>query len=235
MKNYKCKYGLFHDKPCLDGEPSSNNGWIYSAYAKKLGFLLDMPQLNYVADKCIVINEQQNNSFVSLIRLPNKHEPPMSRDEIIGMASLGFIKANHLMKANWYFRGTEPQAYLYQQIIALYKIKDEHRNYVWQNKIIDAYPIVFKLFWHDRFYVKKMSGEAATLFEFLMFYLYMIAILLQGSAGEKNLLWLQLSDLNSFFRKFINVKANLQEYFGKEHLFSHANLRTLEYFRFPKV
>ena len=36
MNTYTDKYGRYHDKPTDGVNPSSNNGWIYTAYAKYL-------------------------------------------------------------------------------------------------------------------------------------------------------------------------------------------------------
>jgi len=35
MNNYFDKFGRLHHKPCINGEPAGNNGWIYSAYFHK--------------------------------------------------------------------------------------------------------------------------------------------------------------------------------------------------------
>ena len=95
MSTYWDSYGRLHHKPCINGVPSSNNGWMYTAYADKLLTIdLDRNGLIECFNKCIIKDARDNRSFV--IRSPGKDLPPMSRDEILGMAALGLLKPTHL-------------------------------------------------------------------------------------------------------------------------------------------
>jgi len=95
MSAYWDSYGRLHHKLCINGVPSSNNGWVYTAYADKLLTIdLDRNGLIECFNKCIIKDARDNRSF--LIRSPGKDLPPMSRDEILGMAALGLLKPTHL-------------------------------------------------------------------------------------------------------------------------------------------
>jgi len=95
MNNYVDQYGRYHDKPVTQSNPvSSNNGWIYTAYAKKVGLPIDIYKLEMAADMC-------DQGYGVLWRTPGKESPPMSRDEILGLAELGLLKPEHLRDWNF--------------------------------------------------------------------------------------------------------------------------------------
>lgn len=210
MNKFTCKYGLLHDKPTSNNEPSSNNGWIYRAYLSKLENKFDINQLftlRYTFQKCHIEDE-----LYFITRLPSKMYPPISRDEIIGMISLGF----NPLKYGWFMYREESKPSYIDAIKELWSIRNEHRNYFWQKNLCEAYPIAMKLWWHDRHYILKKQGKKSNLFYWLMFQLYCITTLLQKNISAKNVLWLQLSDLDSlYWIKLINPKKNFKEYFFK--------------------
>ena len=221
--SYFCKYGLIHDKPCqttinesgiVETLPSSNNGWIYTAFYSKFehpSFI----QLAETNSKCKRIGQLKE---LSLIRLPGKFEPPMSRDEVIGMFSLGFISVDELIENDWYFCGIEPSWYSWPRVLwEMFKIRKEHRNHFWENKIFPVYRAAFRVWHHDRFYFKFMHGMTPSFFETIAFILYLIITKIKGTPGEKNILWLQLSDMN-----FDPGKNFFKEYFGEYHPISKA-------------
>lgn len=222
MENsYICKYGLYHDKPVTDGEPSSNNGWIYTAYAKALGFFL--PNRKHYQDlnaKCMV--QDQSSDFYRY-RLPGLVEPPISRDEIIGMHVLntnidfllGYVYGWYLTRRQW-------QEYsMIQAIKALWAIRKEHRNYFWKNKIYPAYKLAFKLMPHDRYFIKATSELfKPNLYEWVMFQVYALATILQKNYSARNILWLQLNQMHSvFWINFVNQPKNFENYFREGHPF----------------
>lgn len=92
MNNYFDKWKRVHDKPCIGEEPKSNNGWIYTAYLKKIGYQVDLMSLSTCFRQCKQINPETGELY--LVRSPYKDYPPMSRDEILGMVYLGFLKNN---------------------------------------------------------------------------------------------------------------------------------------------
>lgn len=214
MENkYICKHGLYHDKPVINGEPSSNNGWIYTAYAKKLHLMTgNYQQLMF---KCL----STEPPFL-INRLPDKKYPPISKDELIGMFSL-----NHdffYVLQRWNFISVKVKKVpVYRQILAMLKLINKHRNYVWQNNLTDAYPIVFKLPASDRYYMKKVMKENYSYFEMISFYINYIFTIYGDNTSSKNILWLQLKDMNSWFLiRFIKQKENFLKYFGENHVFN---------------
>lgn len=212
--NYVCEFGLYHDKPVLGGISRSNNGWIYSAYAHYLRKPLDYEKIHNTFYDCFT----DNTFFIN--RLPGKTEPPISRDEIIGMICLGYVP----LICDWFMYRPKSvptlKEYL-KALLCLWKIRKEHRNYFWENKIEETYPLAMKLFWHDRYWIKKMVGLKYNIFEMLCFYLYVLAGILKGTAGEKNLLWCQLYGLrDKILIRFIDRRKNFITYFGEEHIFN---------------
>tara|TARA_R110000868_G_C10972634_1_gene770661 strand:- start:37363 stop:38031 length:669 start_codon:yes stop_codon:yes gene_type:complete len=218
---YNCKYGLFHDRPCIDNQPSSNNGWIYTAISKyALNVEYDKADFKDLYYSCSL-----NDQLYIITRLPGKILPPISRDEVIGMVSLGqpiHIKLI-LNKWNMYSYQMLENIPFLDTLKTIWKIRNKHRNFFWENEILEAYPIAMKLFPHDRYYIKKMKGYTPKALEFFLFYIYAFSIIINGSPGEQNLLYLQLRDLGSYLYKFIPFKKNLMEYFREEHIFNRQN------------
>lgn len=154
---YVDKYGRYHDKPCLNGEPSSNNGWVYTAYAEKLGLEVNYPTLAKCFLGCKIANKDLDNG-IALIRSPNKELPPMSRDEVLGMAALGFLKPQHLN--GWNFSPYAiPKFNLIKTIKQFIELKDKHRNYLWQNKMEHTYRFAFSVPLTDRHFILQKWGK----------------------------------------------------------------------------
>ena len=163
MSNYIDIYGRYHDKPVTESNPiSSNNGWIYTAYADKLGIAVDKEKLKECFEKCIVVD---NSKHRYLNRSPDKFLPPISRDGILGMAALGFLKQEHL--DGWNFSPFRLPAFnLLTLIKQLWTIRDKHRNYFWQNNISQVYHVAFSVPLTDRHFILQKWGKF-NLFYFL--------------------------------------------------------------------
>lgn len=221
MSKYQDRYSMWHDRECINGEPSSNNSYIYSAYSK------------YLAPKSIInslVKERFNKcvrSYSPLLvdRKPGIKYPPQSKDEIIGMVSLGYLNNRELENNHYNFcnisRDFDRKLTLKSFIKAarsLWKISKEHRNYFWQNEMTEVYPLAFKLMPWDVYYVRKMAGKKAGIFNTIMFYLNFLAVMLGDDKSTKMMLWLQCEDLGKkLLLKFINKKDIVKEYFGEEH------------------
>ena len=214
---------MFHDKPVeFDMEPSSNNGWIYTAYAKMLDkSLVDVPSLCITYLKC-------NNPTGLFIydRLPGDSTPPMSRDELIGMHYLGLESHVKLMDNNYLICDSFVLKFsTWQALKALWKIRNEHMNTVWKNDIYEAWRLAFKILPHDRYYFKKTDKLSSNILEFIMFQLYAFTTIIKksdatGKVSAKNILYLQLKHLNSkFWIRFIDMKFNFKWYFKESHFF----------------
>jgi hypothetical protein len=166
MNRYVDKWGRYHDKPVINGVPSSNNGWIYTAYAAKGGLEIDKLPLAMCFRKCKLIDESLPKNL-RLIRSPAKELPPISRDEILGMAALGFLKEDHLN--GWNFSPYPiPKFSLIKFVKQLFEIRNKHRNYLWQNNMNQVYRLAFSVPIADRHFILSCWGK------FNIFY-YLIA------------------------------------------------------------
>ena len=157
MSKYLDKYGMYHDKACIDGQPSSNNGWIYTAYAEKANLPYDKELVRKTFDKCKMPNRDLAHGFY-LIRTPYRACPPISRDEILGMAALGFLKPQHL--DGWSFSPYPvPKFSLIKAIKQLLELRGKHRNYFWQNNMDQVYRFAFSVPLQDRHFILQKWGK----------------------------------------------------------------------------
>jgi len=222
MNNYQDKWTRWHDKPCNNGEPRSNNGWIYSAYSKYLA-----PNTTDLYKRLECYNEC-NTKYVPLKidRNPGDKFPPLSKDEVIGMVSLGLLTRHELEASHWNFCNLEytPEkltfSSIYKAAKALFKIRKEDRNYVWQNNVTEAYPLAFWLAPHDQYYVTRFYGYKATILQTIAFYLNILSVLTGKNKSVKMLLWLQLEDLEHPLAKKMPKNKWVKDYFGEEHPFT---------------
>lgn len=179
---YWDSYGRLHNKPCNNSMPSSNNGWIYTAYADKLMTIdLDRNGLTECFNKCLknyygYAGGRDDRSF--LIRSPGKDLPPISRDEILGMVALGLLKPTHLngwnfspypipnfsllklIKQLWQIRPSYEPVIQYDNSVKN-ELVYKHRNYFWQNNLDQLYRFAFSVPLTDRnFVLQKWSKRS---------------------------------------------------------------------------
>lgn len=127
ISDYIDKWGRYHDKICLFEEPSSNNGWIYTAYAWKFDMEVDREKISDCFRKCLFFLEGKTR----IARSPYKFEPPISRDEILGLAYLDLLGFRN---GNWNFSPyVVPSFNPFKTIAALYRMIGAHRNALWFN------------------------------------------------------------------------------------------------------
>ena len=164
MSNYIDNYGRYHDKPVTDSNPvPSNNGWIYTAYADKLGLAVDKEKLAQCFSRC-KLTDKKGRTY--LIRSPLKETPPISRDEILGMAALGLLQPKHLN--GWNFSPYRLPAFsLLILIKQLWMLIGKDRNYFWQNGLSMVYHVAFSVPLADRHFILSKWGEF-NLFYFLV-------------------------------------------------------------------
>jgi hypothetical protein len=156
MNKYFDKWGRLHHKPCIDGTPSGNNGWIYSAYADKMGIALDKNKLEVCFLDCI-----RNNKFHRHPLTVNS-SVPMSRDEILGAARLKLLKPQDLI--GWNFSPYPiPRFSLLTTIKQLLELRGKHRNYLWQNNMNQVYRFAFSVPLQDRAFLLECWGETKSL------------------------------------------------------------------------
>tara|TARA_R110000851_G_scaffold263127_1_gene415628 strand:- start:782 stop:1465 length:684 start_codon:yes stop_codon:yes gene_type:complete len=222
MNKYQDKYTRWHDKPCVNSEPSSNNGWIYTAYSKYLA-----PETRNFETTLGCFNEcVRSYSPLRIDRSPGQLTPPLSKDEVIGMASLGLLTRSDLDFNHWNFcnlpnfkpeKLTLKSAYRAAKI--LYKIRKEHRNYMWQNSLTEAYPLAFYLPPEDQYYVIKYYGKKPGILRTIIFYINAVMTIYKGDKSARMMLWLKCEDLSSFLLKFIPKDKWVKDYFSEEHPF----------------
>jgi hypothetical protein len=149
LNNYVDQYGRYHHKPVTVSEPiPSNNGWIYTAYAKKAGLEVDQYKLKY----CVELSEQGDGVFW---RTPGKPLPPMSRDEILGLAYLGF----DILKT-WNFSPYPvPKFSLVKTVKQFLEQRGKHRNYFWQNNLDQIYRFAFSVPLVDRHFILQQRNK----------------------------------------------------------------------------
>jgi hypothetical protein len=161
MNNYFDKWGRIHDSPVTIKKPvSSNNGWIYTAYLKKSGYVVDLPLLADCFRQCRQVDLRSGHFY--LIRSPGNATPPISRDEILGMAYLGFLRKDHVPK--WSFSPYPiPRFNLFKLIKQLIEAKDQHRNYFWKNNLNQIFRFAFSVPLQDRAFILECLGEKKSL------------------------------------------------------------------------
>lgn len=153
MNNYYDMWGRLHHKPCQKLQPSSNNGWIYTSYSKKLGLSTNIRMLSTCFRDCFrdgVLHRHPSSVESSV---------PISRDEILGMAYLGFLKRKHLN--GWNFSPYEiPKFNIIKLILQLKEAHNKHRNYFWQNNLNQLYRFAFSVPLQDRAFILECWGES---------------------------------------------------------------------------
>lgn len=227
MNEYQDKWGRYHDKPCHMGEPSSNNGWIYSAYADVLGKDLKRNILTVCFQGCV-----RKENPLKIDRSPNRMFPPISKDEIVGMVHFRLVYRVWLKESHWNFCNLpeyeqKPLSFkvIIKALIAAWKIRKEHRNHFWQNQILAIYPLAFRLMPWDVFYVKRYFNKKAAWHEALAFALNYLFVLMGSNNSIRNLTWLQCKDLGfERLAKWLNQKKSFMEYFGENHPFNKENI-----------
>lgn len=156
MNNYQDKYGRYHHKPCIDGEPSSNNAWLYTAYARKFGLGINRTQLKNCYTLCNVYEFDKKLHYI--IRSPRKPLPPMSRDEILGISYLGLLNKSVLVGWNFSPRPI-PTFNPLKLIKQLREARGKHRNYFWENNLDQIYRFAFSVPLTDRHFILKQWGK----------------------------------------------------------------------------
>jgi len=160
MNNYFNVWKRLHHKPCINGEPSSNNGWIYTAYHYKLYNIASYYQ--GVDLKAIGYECSQNLTRHPLKYKSKELQVPISRDEILGLAFLKHLNPTHLN--GWSFSPYPiPPFNLKTLIKQIKELNGQHRNYFWQNKLDQIYRFAFSVPLQDRAFLLECWGETKSL------------------------------------------------------------------------
>lgn len=158
--SYQDQWTRFHHKPTDGINPSSGNGFIYTAYAVKVGLPVNSEKLNECWELC-----SQNNI---LIRNPYKETSPFSRDECLGSAYLGLLQPYHLGNSEtwgiyaWNFSPFKIPEFslviLLKQLIQLIQNRND-RNYFWKHSLDQIYRFSFSIPLQDRHFILKRWGK----------------------------------------------------------------------------
>jgi len=205
--------GFWHDK-----EKGSNNPWIYTAIGKILGHYVPTKMRLYDT----IIDCFGNSDTWWISRRKDILMPPISRDELIGMESL--------TNSDWLYEslvrnGFNTSNYGHKsKVVAigiLWAIRKEHRNYAWENGLVNSYPILFQLAPHDIYYFHARHDSFKKWAYLPFFWIYIVSTLIQSNISAKNILMVQLSDLGWFGTlRLMDVNSNILKYFGEEHPFN---------------
>ena len=152
--NYRDKYSRYHDKPVTDSNPiPSNNGFLYTAYAVKAGLAVDQEKLQY----CFDASKIQLGKRYEILRSPGKSTPPLSRDEVLGLAALKLLEPKHLN--GWNFSPYKlPKFNLFSLVKQLLQLRGQHRNYFWEKRLDQVYRFAFSVPFADRHFILKKWG-----------------------------------------------------------------------------
>ena len=160
MKTFTDRYGRIHDVETDGSDPSSDNGWLYSAVAKKLGIKLELDSM--AGEYC--------SRYLKRHPLDVKNRPhvPISRDEILGLAYLGYLKPHHLK--GWNFSPFKlPRLNPIKLIKQLLEARGQHRNYFWKNELTQVYHVAFMVPLQDRHFLNKCLGRYNPIYHLIDF------------------------------------------------------------------
>ena len=228
--NYICKFGLVHDKPCPTLEPSSNNGFIYSAIGTIVGLVLNRGKIENTFTACAEIVDYGN---ILINRLPGKKEPPLSHDEALGLYLLDLVDYETFKDNHFVFRGQGKPLNTMVILTALkgvlkliligWILGKRHRNHFWQFQITEMDQVAYRFGPALIAFLKMDNGIKTHLEEKLAWKLYVKTTLESGTDGEKNILFALASSLyDEELIDKINPVKTLSGYFGENHPISKA-------------
>lgn len=220
VSKYQDEYTLWHDK----ANNISNNWQNYTAMAQKLGLPFDENKMRVYFQKC-----RTDDNYI-IHRHPNKPTPPVSRDVIIGLFCLNLISYNWLKNNHFVYYGKgEPMnkktlEKIMSGVLQLFLVKvffkKYDRNTFWKRKVKNLYQAAFRLPPSDVYWLKKCVGKKPHREEAELWKLYVCYTLKKGTAGEKNLLWLQAKQMgDESLAKKCKPNVNFLKYFGADHDF----------------
>lgn len=236
MNKYQDDKGLWHD----DLELDSNNVFIYGAY----GHLLNLDTSSYCEyfEKC-KISVSRNNIIIH--RHPNKPEPPLSHDEILGMYMLGLVsydvlKGNHFV---FYGHGKRLDSKMFErlakglmELVMAHNInifmpkskKVKQRNLWWEKNLQNVKYFASRLTPAYTYMVKRIAGRKPHEEERVLWKFYYENLLKNkktdtSTLSQKNLMWaLLVADGDESRARKLNPVRNFELYFGSEHPFTIA-------------
>lgn len=140
---YVDKLGLYHDSK----DARSNNKWIYTAYAKRVGLIQDISKEAYA---------EALYCFAWKARHKEREAPPISRDEILGLVYL--LKPEDTISLSRKFNFSPyplPRLNIFRLICELILSYGEHRNYHWQNDLKQMRHVAYMVPFQDRAFLMR--------------------------------------------------------------------------------
>lgn len=210
MIDYTDVIGRIHDKPAVEGKPSSNNGFLYTAVAKKLGLPV---RVDDTAATICAIDRRRHPKYLDI------QAPPISRDEVLGLAILGYT--DHRVLNTWNFSPYKlPKFNLFKllrqandNVESYFPFKLKHRNHFWQNGHDQLYRFAFMVPFSDRHAILKAN------FKYSYFW-HLVHIVTNFSQPEH-----RSSRLVRFVKTGKDIQA-VPNYFGPAHpLSEHVNAK----------
>ena len=204
---YQDKWSRYHDKLVTDFKPiPSNNSWIFSAYAAKLGLPLDEQKLRQCFKLC-----KLSVAPLHLVRSPDDHEPPMSKDEILGLSYLNLLPVHILQLNDWDFCPYEiPKFNLVKTVQAFIRLSKADRNAIWENGgEPHAFRFAFKVSIVDRVFMLKKAGKKVPVHYSI--FAFFSKMLTKQTDSIKLMEWLKSDEKPDL--------ALFERYFGKYHVF----------------
>lgn len=207
LEYYVDEYGRYHDVPVNAArQPSSDNGWLYSAIGKKIGAHDFLAEYNRnhpspAALYCVVKRVRHPKGVTN-----RDQDIPISRDEILGLVYLGYMKPDDL--TGWNFSPFKMEKFnLIRLIKQLWEAKGEHRNYFWRNDLKQIYRFAFSVPLQDRHFINSCWGR-------YNFFYHMIHVI-DNLIPKKN-----RSSRNMRFLKTGKDIKGVVNYFGSDHAFT---------------
>lgn len=217
--SYQDKYGQWHVEPCINGEPSGNDGLILSAYAKKLGML----SYSQAFIGSMVNDLKRNDQMIPIERIPNVempnveiHTPTPSRDFFLGFSSLVW---HGLFTKSWNFCPYAlPKFNLIKFAIQAYKLYGKHRNTMWQESGYEqVWHVGYMIPLWDRAYHQRSQGRKVSLIYKLIEY---VDSKLKPSSDSSALLrWLKYNQVpdSSVFDRYFGVNHPITIHFKDKY------------------
>lgn len=226
-------YSRWHDKPVqYERHIPSNNGWIYSAIGKHLGFTTIRSSLTECYHSSRTLSR-----FFKVSRSPDKITPPLSKDELVGMISLLNIPFYYELKKSYFQHNNLPEFIpkplseldWFKVPSELWSLRNAHRNEIWKNskKYRNAIHLAFRLtpdytyFVQQRDYLRGYAPKPSFLHK-VYFYIATYISLKSDRTSTKNIRFVMLKELkmeDSFLFKMIDIKKQINDYFIPEHPF----------------
>jgi hypothetical protein len=154
LSDYTDSYGRIHDKSTASKDYlASGNGWIYTAVAERLG--VERKILRSVGVTCA--KELKRHPYVYGY---GNIMSPISRDEVLGLAYLGYLKSHDLN--GWNFCPPDLEMPRFNPITLvkqLLEAKGQHRTYFWKNNLSQIYRFAFMVPFQDRHFLNQCWGR----------------------------------------------------------------------------